>query len=461
MQLCHKRPAVSVSFDDPNLVASAGLVPVLELARRCGLHEVVGQRVSVGANASLKVAALVAGMVAGADSIADMDVLRHGGMAQLFEGVRAPSTLGTFLRSFTFGHVRQLDSVAAELLARLAASTPLLPAAGTLAFVDLDDTVRQTYGHAQQGAGYGYSKVKGLNALLATVATPAAAPVIAAARLRRGSTNSTRGAGSLLTAALKVAARAGADPGAGSLVIVRGDSAFYNAAVVRAAQRAGARFSITARLDAAVRAAVAGIDDTAWTAIRYRDAVWDDDEQRWVSEAEVAAVPFTAFGSKNRRGQGVAATLIVRRVRRLNPAGISDGQTTLFAAYRHHAVFTDNPMPMLEAETCHRGHAIIEQVHADLKNSALAHLPSGRFAANSAWLVLATIAFNLTRAAGCLASTFHARATTATLRRQLINIPARIARSARRITVHLPQNWPWARQWTDLFAATGPPHTTT
>jgi hypothetical protein len=441
MQLCHKRPAVSVSFDDPNLVASAGLVPVLELARRCGLQEVVGQRVSVGANASVKVAALVAGMVTGADSIADMDVLRHGGMAQLFDGVRAPSTLGTFLRSFTFGHVRQLDSVAAELLARLAASTPLLSAAGTVAFVDLDDTVRQTYGHAQQGAGYGYSKVKGLNALLATVATPAAAPVIAAARLRRGSTNSTRGAGSLLTAALKVAARAGADPGSGSLVIVRGDSAFYNAAVVRAA--------------------VAGIEEAAWTAIRYRDAVWDPEEQRWVSEAEVAAVPFTAFGSKNRRAQGVAARLIVRRVRRLNPAGIGDGQTTLFAAYRHHAVFTDNPMPMLEAETCHRGHAIIEQVHADLKNSALAHLPSGRFAANSAWLVLATIAFNLTRAAGCLASTFHARATTATLRRQLINIPARIARSARRITVHLPQNWPWARQWTDLFAATGPPHTTT
>ncbi len=177
-------------FDDPNLVSCAGLVPVLALAERCGLATLLAERLTVaakgGANAAAKVPALVAGMVSGADSIDDMDLLRHGGMGRLFAGVRAPSTLGTFLRAFTFGHVRQLDAVAARLLAGLAAATPLLPDAEQLVLVDVDDTVRQTYGYAKQGAGYGYTGVKGLNALLAVVSTPISAPVIAATRLRQG-----------------------------------------------------------------------------------------------------------------------------------------------------------------------------------------------------------------------------------------------------------------------------------
>jgi len=320
---------------------------------------------------------------------------------------------------FTFGHVRQLDSVAAGMLQRLAGRAPLLPGADQIAFLDIDDTIRATYGYAKQGAGYGYSKVKGINALLATISTPHAAPVIAATRLRKGSTNSARGAARLVADALATAGKAGVD----GLVIVRADSAYYNHDVIAAACRAGARFSVTARMDPAVRRAITSIDETGWTPIHYPNAVWDEDEQRLISDAEVAEIDFTAFGSR-RQAEHIEGRLIVRRVKRLNPTSVPAGQHALFATYRHHAVFTDSPMSMLDTEACHRGHAIIEQVIADLKSGPLAHLPSGKFSANAAWLVLAAIAFNLTRAAGALASPFHARATTATIRRQLISVPA-------------------------------------
>ena len=259
MRVSHAAAATSAVFDDPNLVSCAGLAPALALARRCGLHELVAETVRVGApggaGAGVKVPALVAGMVAGADSIDDMDLLRHGGMGRLFDEVRAPSTLGTFLRSFTFGHVRQLDAVASRFLAGLAGVTPLLPDADQVAFVDVDDTIRRTYGYAKQGAGYGYSGVKGLNALLATVSTPTAAPVIAATRLRRGSVNSARGAARLVADALACAKAAGA----GGLVILRADSAYYSHDVIAAARRAGARFSVTARMTKTVTAAISSI----------------------------------------------------------------------------------------------------------------------------------------------------------------------------------------------------------
>ena len=437
-------------------------MPVLLLARRCGLSALVARLVTLGSpggvNAHLKVPALVAGMVAGADSIDDMALLRHGGMRRVFAGVRAPSTLGTFLRSFTFGHVRQLDAVAARFLPALARATPVLAGAAQVCFVDVDDTVKPTYGYAKAGAGRGYTGVKGLNALLAVVSTPLAAPVIAATRLRKGSTNSARGAARLVTDALHVARSAGA----GGLVVVRADSAYYGHQVVAAARRAGARFSVTVRMNPAVARAIAAIDDAAWTTIRYPHAIFDQDEQRWISDAEVAEVPFTAFTS-HPHAQQVPARLIVRRVKRLGPAPVqpqAGTQGELFTAYRYHAVFTDSPMAMLQAEVCHRQHAIVEQVIADLKNGPLAHLPSGSFAANSAWLVLAAIAFNLTRAAGALAARTHAKATTATIRAQLITVPARLARSARHLTLHLPTHWPWEHGWRDLLtAATGPPTT--
>ena len=209
MRVCNESTAV---FDEANLVSCAGLAPVLALAERAGLHELLAEHLTLSgpgaANAPVKVTSLVAGMIAGADSIDDMDVLRA--MSRLFDGVRAPSTLGTFLRSFTFGHVRQVDAVAARLLTGLAQQTPLLAGADQITYLDIDDTVKRTYGYAKQGAGYGYSGVKGLNALLATVSTPLAAPVIAGCRLRKGGTNSARGASRLLADALVTAKAAGA-----------------------------------------------------------------------------------------------------------------------------------------------------------------------------------------------------------------------------------------------------------
>jgi hypothetical protein len=444
-------------FDDRNLVSCAGLVPVMALADRAGLSALAGAHLSVpgaaGVAAGAKVSTLVAGMVAGADSVSDMDVLRHGGMPRLFGGVRAPSTLGTFLRAFRFGHVRQLDAVAARVLAGLARHAPIITAGEPVTYLDIDDTIRATFGYAKQGAGYGYSGVKGLNALLATVSSASSAPVIVATRLRKGSVNSARGAARLVADAIKTTRSCGVS----GLVVLRADSAYYGADVIAAARRHRTHFSITARKDRAVTTAIGEIAEDAWTAIHYPRAVFDDQLREWVSDAEVAEVPFTAFAS--RRGRAVAARLIVRRVRDANPDHVAlDAQGELFRVWRHHAVFTDSPLPMLQAEADHRRHAIIEQVIADLKNSALAHLPSGHFAANSAWLVLAAIAFNLTRAAGALTSSFHAKATTATLRRQLINVAARITRSARRSTLRLPAAWPWAAAWQRLFtAATGPP----
>jgi len=429
----------------------------MALAQRAGLADLVSSTLTLkvigGVNAHLKVPALVAGMVAGADSIDDMDLLRHGGMGRLFTGIRAPSTLGTFLRTFTFGHVRQLDAVASRFLIALAKNAPLLPGADQGCYLDIDDTIKATHGYAKQGAGYGYTGVKGLNALLAIVSTPLSAPVIAATRLRRGGTNSARGAARLVADALVTTKACGGS----ELVTVRADSAYYGHDVIAAARRGGARFSITARMNRTVVTAISGIKESAWTPIHYPNAIWDEDEQRLVSDAEVAEVAFTAFTSR-RKADHISARLIVRRVRRLNPKSVPDGQGELFPDYRHHGVFTDSPLTMLQAEKSHRAHAIVEQAIADLKSGALAHLPSGQFASNAAWLVMAAIAFNLTRAAGTIASVFHAKATTATIRRQLIAVPGRLARSARRLVIHLPKDWPWQDSWEGLFnAACGPP----
>ena len=458
MRVSHSFPAISATFDDPNLVSCAGLAPTMALAQRAGLADLVADTLTLkaigGVNAHLKVPALVAGMVAGADSIDDMDVLRHGGMGRLFTGVRAPSTLGTFLRTFTFGHVRQLDAVASRFLAALAKNAPLLPGANQGCYIDIDDTIKATHGYAKQGAGYGYTGVKGLNALLAIVSTPLSAPVVAATRLRRGGTNSARGAARIVADALVTTKACG---GSG-LVTVRADSAYYGHDVIAAARRGGARFSITARMNPTVVKAISGIFESAWTPIHYPNAIWDEDEQRLVSDAEVAEVPFTAFTSR-RQSDHISARLIVRRVRRLNTKSVPDGQGELFPDYRHHAVFTDSPLTMLQAEKSHRAHAIVEQVIADLKAGALAHLPSSSFSANGAWLALAAISFNLTRAAGAIASVFHAKATTATIRRQLIAVPGRLAKSARRLVIHLPKDWPWQDSWEGLFNTVCGPQT--
>ncbi|MBX9719218.1 MAG: IS1380 family transposase [Microbacteriaceae bacterium] len=463
MQFKHAPAAVSAGFDDPNLVSAAGLVPVMRLAQAAGLGSLAQERLSVpsdrGANAGGKVTALVAGMLAGADSIDDMNLLRHGGMSRLFDRVYAPSTLGSFLRAFQFGHVRQLDGVASRVLANLASRAPLLQArAGERVMVDLDDTIIEVHGYGKQGAGFGYSGVRGLNALLATASTLTSAPVILAQRLRKGAAGSPRGAARIVADTLATLRRMDW-PDDRPAVLVRADSAFYGHATIGTALRAGAEVSVTVRMDPAVKAAITLIPDDAWSTIEYPDAIRDEATGRWISRAEVAEVPFTAFRSRKKTEQ-VTGRLVVRRIPDLNPRNVE--QPTLFDTWRHHAFFTTTDpetMDTVVADKTHRGHAIIEQVHADLKNGPLTHLPSGVFTANSAWLVLAVIAFNLTRTAGILAD--HggklAKATTATIRRTLIHIPARLARSARRIQLHLPDTWPWENAFARLFAITHAP----
>jgi hypothetical protein len=465
MRLSHTLGRTSVAFDDPNLVSVGGLVPVLALAESAGLRDLADEHLTVptdkGANAGLKVASLVAGMVAGADSIEDMALLRHGGMGRVFARAYAPSTLGSFLRAFTFGHVRQLDAIASRFLIALAGLTHLVgartgPAQAAVdetryALLDVDDTVIEVHGHAKQGAGFGYSGVRGLNALLATLVTATSAPVIVAQRLRKGSAGSPRGAKRLVSDAVKTTRRL---LGTSTLVLVRMDSAFYGRGPVHAALAGGAAVSVTVRMDQAVKKTIATIPPDAWTTIEYTDAVFDETTGRWISRAEVAEIRFTAF-SAQKKADHVPGRLVVRRIPDFNAEkNRTAGQDTLFDVWRFHAFFTTADPAILDtvaADQTHRGHAVIEQVHADLKNSALAHLPSGVFTANAAWLVLAVIAFNLTRAAGTLAAPGLARATTATIRRTLITVPARVATSARRITLHLPQAWPWETAWTALF----------
>jgi hypothetical protein len=429
----------------------------MRLAADAGLYRLVAGRVRIlgdkGANASGKVATVVAGMVAGADSIDDLNLARHGGMPSLFTGVYAPSTLGSFLREFTHGHVRQLQAAGRELLVELAAHTPLLDGADALAFVDIDSMLRRVYGKQKQGAGFGHAKVggynvwlRGYNPLITTLSTPLTAPVIAATRLRSGNAASARGAAWQVAEAIGTARAAGAT----GLIVVRADSAFYAKTVIWACRRNRAHFSITARMDAKTQAACERIPDDDWVDIKYPQAIWDEDDRRWISDAQIAETTFTAFEGTR---WAITARLIVRRVKRLADPGQVPGQGQLFDQYRYHAVFTDSPFLLEQAEAQHRGHAVIEQVNADLIDGPLAHLPSGRFAANNAWLACAAIAHNLTRAAGHLAGPRYATARGATIRTRIINVAARLAHRARSIHLHLPEHWPWQTAWDNLFAA--------
>ena len=463
MRLSHSPARTSAVFDEPNLVSHGGLVPVMALAERAGLPELLEGHVrpggECGVNAHLKAGCLVAGMAAGADSIDDMGLLRHGAMDVLFGGVRAPSTLGSHLRCYAWGNVLQIEKAGRELLARLPALAPLLPGADVLAFVDIDSTQKRVYGHKKEGARFGHTKiqgksvlVRGLNALIGAVSTPLAAPVIAATRLRGGNASSARGAASLAAQAIGTARACGAT----GTIVVRMDSAYYTAAVIAAVRRNEARFSVTAPVSAAIRAAITTIPQDAWQPIEYPQAIWDDQLDCWVSDAEVAETPYAAFTSKNKELH-VTARLIVRRVR--DKATAAPGQGELFPAWRYHAVFTDSPFELVQAEEQHRGHAVIEQLLADLNDGPLAHLPSGKFTANAAWLAIAAIAHNLVRAAGALAGRRHARARTATIRRDLIAVAGRTARHGRgRLTIHLPEGWHRAHEWLNLWeAACGPP----
>src|SRR6266487_4456468 len=267
-----------------------------------------------------------------------MDLLRHGAMPALFGGVRAPSTLGSHLRSYTWGNVSQLEKAGREFLVKLAGQAPLLPGAETLAFIDVDSMQRRVYGHHKQGARFGHTKIQGKSLLVRGL--NALAPVIAATRLRGGNAASARGAASLAAQAIGTAR----DCGCTGTIIVRLDSGFYSAAVIGAIRSQGARFSVTVPMNASIRAAIAAIGEDAWTPIRYPRAIWDDQLDAWISDAEVAEVEYTAFASK--KSQAVTARLIVRRVRDLNKQAVG-GQDELFPVWRHHAVFTDSPFELI------------------------------------------------------------------------------------------------------------------
>jgi hypothetical protein len=462
VRLFHAAAKTRASFDDEHVIAYAGLASAMRLAERCGLGGMVAEHVAIGdrlgVNAPQKVSSIVGGMLTGAASIGDLDALRHGGMDKLFDQIRAPSTLGSFPRCLTWGNVRQLEKVSRELLARLACHTPLLPGAGTVAFLDVDSMQRRIYGYAKQGSGFGHTKiqgksvlVRGLNALISTLSTPLAAPVITGTRLRGGTANSARGAASFLAESITTARAAGST----GILVLRGDSAFYNAAALNTCRRNGVHFSVTAKMDPKIKAAIAAIPDSAWISIKYPNAVFDEQAGGWVSDAQIAEVGYTAFTSK--KGQAICARLIVRRVKRLNEQA-ERGQDELFPLYRYHAIFIDSPFDLVQAEEQHRDHAIIEQVNADLVDGPLAHLPSRIFTANAAWLTLVAIAHNLLRALGCLAGPFHAKARGATMRRHLIAVPARLTRHGRgHLTLHLPGHWHWQTAWMNAFDAVHDP----
>jgi len=343
VRVSHRFTAGSARFDEDNLVSYAGLVPVLGLAEQTRLPEIIDEKVSIkapriksgSANPVPKLLSVIAGMCSGADSIDDLDVLRAGGMPIVFDKVYAPSTLGTLLREFSFGHARQLESVLREHLIALAGRTELLAGIESQVFIDIDSLLRPTYGRAKQGASYGHTKIagkqvlrKGLSPLATTISTPASAPVIAGMRLRAGKTGSGKGAGRMVAQAIATARAAGAC----SKIMVRGDSAYGSRAVVRACRRGKAEFSLVMVKNKAIQRAIDSIGANQWTPVRYPNAVHDPDTGAWISDAEVAEVSYTAFAATKDR---TTARLVVRRVK---DARHPDA---LFPVWRYHPFFTE------------------------------------------------------------------------------------------------------------------------
>jgi hypothetical protein len=426
---------VSASFDEPNLVPCAGLLPAAVLAQRLDVAGVVDERVRLarqGANSGVKAMTVIGSMLAGGDSIDDVALLRAGALPGLFDLSRAPSTIGTWLRDFGWHNVRQLDAVSRELLARAwAVGAGPADLAAPLTF-DLDSTIVAVFGRGKQGADFGYTKVRGYHPQLATLAETGQ---VLFCRLRGGAAGAARGAKSLLTETISRIRAAGA---VGELT-VRADSAFYCKAVLHTARKFGVRFSITVRQDKRIRAAIEAIPQSAWRPIPY----WLSTPE--VSGADVAETSYTCFAGTR---HAMTVRLIVRRVR-----PTPGSQLALFTTFDYHAFVTDRDGDTLELEADHRRHAVVEQSIAELKSAGLGHLPSGRFMANAAWLALAVIAHNLSRAVGLFAGGTLHRATATTLRRAVFTMPGRLVRSGRRRRLRLPANWPWADAFTTALTA--------
>ena len=431
---------IQIAFDDHRLVANAGLILPVTLAHHLGLDELVDRCVDLGdapgrANAGDKMLTLVASALAGGDCIDDADALRAGGTEPVLGCVvKAPSTLGTFLWSFRWGHVRQLDRVSREVMARAwEAGSGLGDAPLT---IDLDSTVCETYGLAKEGAQrHNYAGVRGYHPL---VAVAAGTGDVLMARLRKGRANTARGAAHFLRETISRVRYSGAK---GQLT-VRADSGFYNHAIVAVCRKMKVRFSITVRHHQSVRNLIEAIPEADWTPIPY-----------WMEgAADVAETTYTPFQSEP---DAVPARLIVRRVK-----PTPGSQLALFANYSYHAFITDRDGDTLELEADHRRHAEIENAIRDLKYGVgLNHLPSGRFPANAAWLAVQSLprtrygvmAHNLARWTTRIGLGEPA-ITTKTLRRRFFSLAGRITRKARRLTLHLPQGWPWQNQFSNALA---------
>jgi len=424
MRSSHSLDRLDTAFDDDRLVADAGLLLPATLAHHLGLKELVETHLDLGAapgraNVGDKLLTLVMSALAGGDCIDDAAALRAGGTAGVLGfAIKAASTLGTFLRSFRWGHVRQLDVVTRHLLARAWAAGA---GPGSAPFtIDLDSTICETYGLAKEGAlHHGYTGVRGYHPLLAVAAGTGD---VLAARLREGRANTVRGAAHFLTETIGRVRSAGAS---GQLTM-RADSGFYAHDVVGVCRKADVRFSITLRQHRSVRRQIEAIPEDAWTPIPY-----------WIpGGADVAETTYTPFaGEKDAK----PVRLIVRRVK-----PTPGSQLALLTLYDFHAFITDRDGTMLELEADHRRHAEIENAIRDLKYGVgLNHLPSGKFAANGAWLAVQVIAHNLARWTARI-GLGEGIVTTKTLRRRLFALAGRLTRSARRFTLHLPARWPWA-----------------
>ena len=403
-----------VIFDDERVVSDAGIALVATLARRLGVEALAQRLVGLrrdrpgAANAGRKVMTVLFAMVLGADSIDDCDVLRAGRARRLLGGwVPAPSTLGTFLRAFTFGHVRQLDALLGHAIER-AWKAGAGPGDRRLV-IDVDSFVGEVCGRLKQGAAYGYTHLLGYHPILATRADTRETLHI---RLRKGSANTQKGILRFCEELIARVTRAGAS----GVKLLRADSGFWNTKVLQRLERAGWQYSIGVRMINTVRAAVDAIDEDAWQKV----ADYPDD-----GEAQIAQ---TTYGGRR---------LIIRRTRLLG------AQAELWPDWRHFAFITNRTDDIALVEAEHRQHAVVEQVIADLKDQALAHFPSGHYGANGAWTVLAALAHNLLRWTQLLGLPNTPVRAARTLRRRLLQVPGRLTRHARGWTLHLPARWPW------------------
>ena len=414
---------VEVTFDDERVVSDAGIALVATLAERLGIERLAVRLVRLrrdrpgAANAGRKVMALIFAMLLGADSIDDCELLRAGRTRRLLGGwLPAPSTLGTFLRAFTFGHVRQLDRLLAETLTR-AWRAGAGPGNGRLV-VDVDSFIGEVHGYKKQGAGFGYTKQRGYHPL---VASRSDTGEVLHVRLRKGKANSSRG---MLRFAEELIARV-ARAGASGEKLLRADSAFWNNTLMKRLEKAGWLYSISIRMQDHVAKQIHAIPESDWQTLKD----YPEDGEAQIAETKLAG-----------------ERMIVRRTRLIGP------QAELWPDWRHFSFLTNRTHALEVVEAEHRQHAVVELAIRDLKDQALAHFPSGHFNANSAWTVIACIAHNLIRWTTLIGLPGQTVRVARTLRRRLLQIPGRLTRTARQWTLHLPARWPWQHDFIRALA---------